>query len=138
MSLRSCLKKPRSGLPNRCGKYDTIYQDPRCNISGSNATITEECNRYRLNPMIMDYIVKDAPAVITLGVNSDNRQYNDSHQYTDMDENGIVEAGNETELLYTRVTLLIKVPESNNACNATGNLLQYFLVQIKQIYWNVA
>ena len=86
----------------------------------------------------MDYIVKDAPAVITLGVNSDNRQYNDSHQYTDMDENDIVEAGNETELLYTRVTLLIKVPESNNACNATGNLLQYFLVQIKQIYWNVA
>ena len=86
----------------------------------------------------MDYIVKDAPAVITLGVNSDNRQYNDSHQYTDMDKNDIVEAGNETELLYTRVTLLIKVPESNNACNATRNLLQDFLVQIQQTDWHVA
>ena len=81
--------------------------------------------------------MKDAPTVVTLDVNAYNRRSQDSSQYTNMNNDDMVEAGNKTELICTQVTLLLKVPERNKARNATRKLLQEFLVQIQQSDRNV-
>ena len=82
--------------------------------------------------MITEYTAKDAPAFITLNINANNSRSQGNHQYTDINDDVKFEAGNNTEIPCKQVTLLLKVPESNNARNATRNLLQDFLVQIQQ------
>ena len=49
-----------------------------------------------------------------------------------MNDDNTVEAGNETELLCTRVTLLLKFLARNNAHNAKQKLLRDILFQIQQ------
>ena len=88
--------------------------------------------RSRSNATITDTNTKNSPAVVTPDVNSYNRQSHKSCRSTNMNDENTVESGNETELLCTRVTLLLKVPMSNNSRNTTQKLLQDFLVQIQQ------
>ena len=133
-----CHKKPRSVTPNQSDHRNTASRDPRHNCSGSNAIITDKHDRSVSDAMITDTTAKESPIVVTPNVNSDNRQYYDSHQYTNINDNNTVEAGNKTELLCMQLTLLLKVLESNNNRKATQNLLQYFWVQSQQSNWHVA
>ena len=112
-------KKSRSGSPNRHDKHDTTSQDLRRKNSSSNATTTDESDRYGSNPMITEYTTKEAPDVVTLDVKSDISRSQHSRQSTYINNDDTVEAGHETEILCTQVTLLLKVPTSNNARNAT-------------------
>ena len=82
--------------------------------------------------MITDTTAKNAPAVVDLYVNSNNRQSHYSCQSTDTNNDNTVEAGNNTELLCMSINMLLKIMVSNNACNATQNILQDFLVQTQQ------
>ena len=51
--------------------------------------------------------VKDAPAIVTLDVNAANIRSQDSRQYTNMNNGNMVEAGNDTELIFMKVILLL-------------------------------
>ena len=88
--------------------------------------------------MITDYTAKDAPAVFTLEVNSNNSQYQGNPKSTDINYDETVEAGNETEIICTWVTLLFKFLASNNSHNSMWKLPQDILVQIQQIDMYVA
>ena len=96
----------------------------------------DEHDRFGSNPMTTETTAKDAPTIFTLNIDAGNSQLQDSRQAMNVD--GTVEAGNDTELLCTRVTLLLKVLASNNTRNTTQKIVQDFLVQIQQSYWNVA
>ena len=74
--------------------------------------------------MITEYTTQDASTVVTLNVNTNNRQFQSNCQYTNINDENIVEAGNKTEILRTRVTLLLKFPSINNDRNKMRNLLQ--------------
>ena len=56
--------------------------------------------------MITDYTAEDSPVVVTLDVNAKNTRSHGNRQSTDMNNTNTLEAGNEEELLLTRVTLL--------------------------------
>ena len=127
---------PNSGYPNRRGQREIMPQDPRRDNSGSNATIMDEHDRFGSNPMTTETTAKDAPTIFTLNIDAGNSQLQDSRQA--MNGDGTIEASNDTELLCTRVTLLLKVLASNNTRNTTQKIVQDFLVQIQQSYWNVA
>ena len=94
--------------------------------------MTCEINRSGSNPIIMEYTAKDAPSASTLDVHKNNIRSQGNRQSTNINDDVMVEAGEEMEILFTQVTLLLKVPASNNACNATWKLLQDFLVKIQQ------
>ena len=64
MPLIQFHKKRRSIYPNRCGKQDSTYPDPKHDSSGSKDTITDKLDRSGSNPMTMEYTAKDAPVVI--------------------------------------------------------------------------
>ena len=64
--------------------------------------------------------------------------YCQNRQSTNMNDDDTVKAVNETELLCTRVTLLVKFLASNNARNSTRKLLQSFLVNTQQSDRHVA
>ena len=132
MPLRTHHNKPRSRLPNWHRKLGSTCQYPKHDSSGSNAAITDKHNYSGSNPTITEYAAKVTPAVVTIGVNTKNSRYQGNCQSTHMNNDGTVEAGNETEIICTRVTLLLKVPARNNAGNATWYHLQDFLVQIQQ------
>ena len=101
-----------------------MSRDPKHNSSGSNATIMDECDCSVSYPMITKYTAKDASSVVTLNANANNILYQDNLLSNDMNDDDIVEAGNEAELLCTQVALLLKVRESNNSRNAIWKLLQ--------------
>ena len=96
MPLSTRYKKPSYGSSNQLGKRDTTYRDPRRDSSGSNATITDKHERSGSTLIIMEYTAKYAINVITITVNSDNNWSQDSLQYTNMNDDGMVETGNET------------------------------------------
>ena len=65
------------------------------------------------------------------------QNYNDiqsqsNRQSTYMNDDNTVEVDNQTEILCTQVTLLLKFPASNKSWNATQKLFQDFLVKIQQ------
>ena len=109
-----------------------VSQDPKHGSSGSNVTMAYKRNRSGYDPMITEYTAKDAPAVITLDVNANNSRSHGNRQSTNINDDSTVETDNETEILCTPVKLLLKFQASNNARNATRNLIQDFPVQIKQ------
>ena len=74
--------------------------------------------------MITDYTTKDASTFVTLNVNRNNIQSQSNRQSTNINNDNTIEAGNKTEILRTRVTLLLKFPSINNDRNKMRNLLQ--------------
>ena len=58
--------------------------------------MTYERDCFISDPMITEYTAKDAPAVVTLNVNSNNSRYQGNRKYTNIKNNDTVEAGNET------------------------------------------
>ena len=101
-----------------------IPQYPKHNSSGSNTTMAYEHERFRSNPMITEYNANDDTIVVTLNINANSSRSQGNHQYTNINDDDTVEAGNEKEILCTQVTLLLKVPARKNACNSKWNLLQ--------------
>ena len=79
---------------------------------------------YGSDATISNTTTKDAPAVVTLGVKAGNCRSYDSFQSYNMNNENTVEAGYETELLFMRFTLLLKVQARNNTRNETWNFLQ--------------
>ena len=88
--------------------------------------------------MITYYTAKFDPTVVTINVNVENSRYRDSFQSINMNNNDTFESGNKMELLFTRVTLLLKVLARNNIRNAMWKTLQYFLFQSQHIDRHVA
>ena len=115
--------KPRSGTTNRSVQRNTASQDTRCDRSSSEKTITEK--------MIADRCGRPGSEDITYRRDCYGSDAN-------MNDDSTFEAGNDTELLCTRVSLLLKVMVSKNYCNATRKILQDFLVQSQQSDWHVA
>ena len=89
-------------------------------------------NRSGYDPIIMEYTAKYTPAVVTLDLNANISRSQGNRQSTDINDDDTVEGGSNTKILRTQVTQLLKVPASNNARNATRNLLKYLLVKIQQ------
>ena len=116
----------------------TIPRYPKHDSFGYNATMTYKRDGSGYDPMITEYTAKENTTVVIADVKSNKIWSHGNRQSTDMNDDGTVEAGNDTEIIWMQVTLLLKVLASNNTRNATKNTLKDFLVQIKQSDRNVA
>ena len=54
---------------------NVFYQDPRNESSGYNTMITDERDFSGSDLMITKYTMKDAPATVTIDLNSNNNQF---------------------------------------------------------------
>ena len=80
-----------------------MSRDPKHNSSGSNATIMDGCDCSVSYPMITKYTAKDASSVVTLDANANNILYQDNLLSNDMNDDDMVEAGNDSSVLSKRM-----------------------------------
>ena len=73
-------------------KGDPTYfpRYPNHDSSGSNAIMVYTCDRSGSDPMITEYTAKDASAVVTLDVNSDNSLSQGNFQSTNINDDATV------------------------------------------------